>query len=119
MGNLVSYDDHCRILGDTASLELIACVYCVCRIDEADGLAFRLSQLSKNQLTVSTMASSPMIMFKTGPFDVNMQLIAIALAVTSAVAVLASRTHAARRILDVTCNVRQHFGGFLISDITN
>lgn len=40
MGKLVSYDDHCRILGDNASIELIACVYCVCRIDEAEGLAF-------------------------------------------------------------------------------
>lgn len=116
MGKLVSYDDHCRILGDNASLGLIACVYCVCRIDEADGLAFRFSPLRKNQLPVSAMASSFMIMFNTGPSDVNMQLIAIALAVAGAVAVLAFRTHAARRILDVTCNVRQHFGGLLVSD---
>lgn len=62
------------------------------------------------------MVPSFRIMFNTGHSDVNMQLIAIALAVTGAVVVLAFRTHAARRILDVTCNVRQQSGGLLVRD---
>lgn len=114
MGKLVSCDDHCSLLGDNASLELIACVYCVCRINEAEGLAFHFSPLSKIQLPTSAMVASSNTMFNTGPFDANMQLIAIALAVTCAVTVLVFRTHAARRILDVTCNVRQHFSGLLV-----
>lgn len=46
-------------------------------------------------------------MFNMGPLDSNMQFIAVALAIAAAVAVLAFRTHAARRILDLACNVRE------------
>jgi hypothetical protein len=47
-------------------------------------------------------------MFITGLFYFNLQLIAAALAIAAAVAVLALRTHAARRILDLACNVREY-----------
>lgn len=114
MGNLISYDDHCRILCDDSSLELIAWVYCACRIDEAEGLVLHVSPLRKTSSSASAMIASLGFMFNSGPSDVNMQLIAIALAVTCAVAVLAFRTHAARRILDVACNVRQNVCYFLV-----
>lgn len=114
MENSISYDDQCRILCDNSSLELIACVYCACRIDEAEGLVLHVFSLRKISSSASAMIASLGLMLSSGPSDVNMQLIAIALAVTCAVAVLASRTHAARRILDVACNVRQSFCSFLV-----
>lgn len=54
------------------------------------------------------------MMLNTGTFDVKMQLIAIALAITGVVTILAFRTHAARRILDVACNVRQRICCYLV-----
>lgn len=113
MGDLVSYYGQCRILGNNSSLELIACVYCGCKIDEAGGPKLRFSQPSKIQLSDSIMLPSVSIMSNNIPFDINIQLIGVALAVTGVVAVLISRTHAARRILDVTCNVRQCIRCFL------
>lgn len=116
MGNLVSYDDQCRILCDSFSLELIACVYCACRIDEAEGLVLHVSPLRNISSYASAMIASLGFMLNSGPSDVNMQLIAIVLAVICAVAVLAFRTHAARRILDVACNVRQDVCYFSIQE---
>lgn len=77
-------------------------------MNEAEGLEFHSSPLTKIQLYRSFMFPSFRMTLNTGPFDVNMQLIAVALAVTVAVAALAFKSHAARRILDVVCNVRQN-----------
>lgn len=89
----------------TILVELIAWVYCVCKLDEAGGPTLQFSQPSKIQVSDSIMLPSVGILSNTGLFDVNIQLIGVALAVTGLVAALAFRTHAARRILDVTCNV--------------
>lgn len=60
------------------------------------------------------MFPSSRMTLNTGPFDVNMQLIAVALAVTVAVAALAFKSHAARRILDVVCNVRRNARSYVV-----
>lgn len=111
--SVVSYDCHFVILRDNSGPPdlVVARVYSAWRTDWTGGTAICFPRLSKIKRRGPIVVLLSTIMYDTGSGNFRMQLVAIALAVTSSAIFLAFRSHAARRILDLVCNVRQSSSG--------